>query len=45
VSRRKKHNPEKRSWKGKSHKKGGQRVRILRDKGKRDQLSRERLAG
>lgn len=34
MSRRKHHNPEKRSWRGRSHKKGGSRVRALRDAAK-----------
>jgi hypothetical protein len=29
--KRKKHNPERRAWRGRSHKKGGQRVSALRD--------------
>ena len=29
--KRKRHNPERRAWRGRSHKKGGRRVRELRE--------------
>lgn len=31
----KKHNPERRAWRGRSYRKGGKRVRQLRDQAKR----------
>lgn len=31
MATRKKYNPEKRAWKGKSYKKGGKRIRKLRE--------------
>lgn len=30
MARRKRHNPERRTWRGRSHKHGGKRVRQLR---------------
>ena len=32
MARRKKHNPERASWRGRSYKKGGKRVRALRER-------------
>jgi hypothetical protein len=32
MSRRKRHNGEKRAWRGKSHRKGGKRIRELKEK-------------
>jgi hypothetical protein len=32
MARRKKHNPERRAWKGKSYKKGGKSIRTLKEK-------------
>lgn len=32
MSKRKKHNPEKRAFKGRSHKKGGTRVKAIKEK-------------
>jgi len=32
MARRKKYNPERQAWKGKSYKRGGNRVRNLREK-------------
>lgn len=31
MAKRKSYNPEKRAWRGRSHKKGGKRVRALRE--------------
>lgn len=45
MARRKKYNPEKHTWKGKSYKKGGQRTRTLREKvAKKEDLSKKELA-
>jgi hypothetical protein len=32
MAKKKRHNPEKRTWRGRSYKAGGRRVRDLRDK-------------
>jgi hypothetical protein len=31
MAKRKKHNPERKAWRGRSHKKGGKRVKELRE--------------
>lgn len=32
MAKRKKYNPEKRAWRGRSYRKGGKRIRHLKDK-------------
>jgi hypothetical protein len=36
IKTKPKHNPERRAWKGRSHKKGGTRVRDLRERAARE---------
>lgn len=37
MARRKKYNPEKRAWRGRSYKKGGRRVKELKEKPVKDE--------
>ena len=41
MARRKKYNPERRAWKGRSYRKGGKRVRDCKDCAKCDRCFRD----